>query len=518
MRILVFSETSASNLQSRLGTSEYSYYFVLREFLPVLQGMGEVQIVECPEQEVDAIYLSCRANGQPCVFLSFSPPHRTRLDLLCPTIPVFAWEFDTIPHESWLGRAEEDWSWVIRQLGRAITHSASTVAATYRELEPSYPLLNAPAPVWDSFAALRAQPRHEGLSVIRGHGALFDSTALELSDFLHADPDRWHAVVHDTPLPVSDLEAIAEKAALFASLHRKMGQAPDLPQEEVPPPDAAKIPQQRVFDRAWWQLGKRYVTDWYAKVLADLLSASAPHEPEVVSETLHTDVPVDLFKAAPFELILDGVVFTSVFNPYDGRKNWQDLLSAFCSEFSETPDAILLFKLTHRACTSVIVEMLRHLARLPRFQCQVILLHGYLEEADYQTLVGATAYVVNASYGEGQCLPLMEFLSCGKPAIAPDHSGMSDYIDARLAFIVASWEEATGWPHDPRFATRTHHRQISWVSLRQAFAQAYSTYRDKPESYAEMAEYAIERMRQHCSRDAIRAKLEPFLCEAAACG
>jgi glycosyltransferase involved in cell wall biosynthesis len=148
----------------------------------------------------------------------------------------------------------------------------------------------------------------------------------------------------------------------------------------------------------------------------------------------------------------------------------------------------------------------------------VILLHGYLEEADYQTLVGATAYVVNASYGEGQCLPLMEFLSCGKPAIAPDHSGMSDYIDARLAFIVASWEEATGWPHDPRFATRTHHRQISWVSLRQAFAQAYSTYRDKPESYAEMAEYAIERMRQHCSRDAIRAKLEPFLCEAAACG
>lgn len=513
MKILVYSETSAANLQSRLGTAEYSYYFVLREFLPVLQTLGEVQVLERPQDEVDCIYLKCRAEGEACVFLSFSPPHRTLLDLQCPTIPVFAWEFDSIPYESWLGRPEEDWSWVLRQLGRAITHSISTIKATYRVLEPSYPLLNAPAPVWDAFASLRALPRHRGPWQVQGRGTLFDSAALDLPMFLNACPEHWHAVVHGTPMPDETPEIDERRYAELDVIHRRfaaesvlLDEPPALPQESQQPP------RRRLLDRQWRQIAKRYAAAWYTSVVKPRPAASVEKDEPAVDEL----VPTELFQAEPFELALNGVVFTSVFNPYDGRKNWQDLLSAFCSAFADRDDAVLLFKLTHRACTSAIVDMLRHLARLPAFRCRVILLHGYLEDADYQALVSATAYVVNASYGEGQCLPLMEFLSCGKPAIAPDHSGMTDYIDPQMAFVVDSWAEATGWPQDPRFATRTCRRQISWTSLRQAFEQAYATYQQQPEQYALMSEYAIERMRQHCSRDVLREQLKPFL-EAAVC-
>lgn len=517
MKILVYSETSAANLQSRLGTAEYSYYFVLREFMPVLRSLGDVQVVQEPAQEVDPIFLACREIGQPCVFLSFSPPHRTCLDLQCPTIPVFAWEFDSIPHESWLGRAHEDWSWAIRQLGRAITHSESTVSAARRVLESSYPLVSIPAPVWDSFAAVRAATATmEPQVLIQGRGALFDSITLEPQTFLRADPDVWHSAVHGTPLP--------------PSATREQEEQLEESQEQQPEPETLRP---ALLGKDWWRIGKRYAGAWYELVLSDLLPGSlrgklayrhtaapvadACNEVADLSETARggDEDLIPLFQPRPFSLKLQGVVFTSVFNPYDGRKNWQDLLSAFCSAFADTQDATLLFKLTHHACTSAIVEMQRHLARLPRFRCRVVLLHGYLADAEYQELVKATAYVVNASLGEGQCLPLMEFLSCGKPAIAPAHSGMSDYIDDRLAFVVDSWAEATGWPHDPRFATRTCRQQISWTSLREAFRQAYATYREDPATYQCMAEYAIGQMYRHCSREAAKSRLQPFLLEAA---
>ena len=64
------------------------------------------------------------------------------------------------------------------------------------------------------------------------------------------------------------------------------------------------------------------------------------------------------------------------------------------------------------------------------------LLHGYLTADTYQRLMATTAFIVNASHGEGQCLPLMEYLSIGKPAIAPCHSAMADYIDDAVGFVV----------------------------------------------------------------------------------
>ena len=500
MKILVYSETSAKNLKSRLGTSEYSYYFVLKEFLPVLETLGDVQVIEHPESEVDTIYFDCRKSGETCLFLSFSPPHRTLTSLLCPTIPVFAWEFDSIPHETWLGRAEEDWSWVIRLLGRAITHSDSTIAAARRVVDPCYPIINAPAPVWDGMAAVRELQPNSMSTTLAGRGTLFDTAKLDITKFLEADAELWHAAVHGTPMPDS-----SEK-----------DDEPTLPvlEAEAQP---ARPAAPRMFSKAWWQISKRYAGAWYIHVYQGQPILSSEPEPDQISPwwTEHAIEP-ELFTPKTFDLELGGVVFTSVFNPYDGRKNWEDLLSAFCNAFADNEQATLVFKLTHKACTSAIVQMLKYLARLPLFRCRVVLLHGYLEDDQYRALVHATSFVVNASYGEGQCLPLMEYLSAGKPAIAPNHSGMSDYIDESIAFIVDSWPEATGWPHDPRFATRTCRRQISWASLRAAYLQAFSIKQNQPQIYARMATQAIEHMRLHCSREVVRQRLEPFLQEAAA--
>jgi len=208
---------------------------------------------------------------------------------------------------------------------------------------------------------------------------------------------------------------------------------------------------------------------------------------------------------------LSGVVFTALFNPYDGRKNWADMLTAFCAAFRDTPDATLVFKLGHTEYLSAMQEMLIWLARMPVFQCRIVIMHGYLEGSEFDELIRATAFTVNASHGEGQCLPLMEFMSCGKPAIAPRHSAMLDYIDEEVAFVVDSWLDATAWSHDPRLAYRTLRHQIDWSSLKQAYLDAYACVRHDPERYQRMSAAAITRMQGHCSRAVAKERLAAFL-------
>ena len=103
MIFIVYSQISEEKLNGSLGMPEYSYYFVLRGFLPVLRELGQVIVVSNPEQEVDAIYDGCRKRGENCVFVSFSPPNKSVIGLRCPTVCVFAWEFDSIPDEVWDG-------------------------------------------------------------------------------------------------------------------------------------------------------------------------------------------------------------------------------------------------------------------------------------------------------------------------------------------------------------------------------------------------------------------------------
>src|SRR6185312_2597401 len=44
-------------------------------------------------------------------------------------------------------------------------------------------------------------------------------------------------------------------------------------------------------------------------------------------------------------LELSGVVYTAILNPFDARKNWQDLLSGFLLALKDRDDAMLVVKL-----------------------------------------------------------------------------------------------------------------------------------------------------------------------------
>lgn len=212
--------------------------------------------------------------------------------------------------------------------------------------------------------------------------------------------------------------------------------------------------------------------------------------------------------------MIDGVVYTSVFNPEDGRKNWQDMVTAFCYAFKKQSDATLLLKFVSNL-QPVIEEsekqLLNTLHKLSPFDCRVVATNKHLSETDYQNLIRKTAYYVNTSHGEGQCMPLTEFLSCGVPAISPMNTAMLDYIDESIAFVVSCSPEITHWQHDERRRYRTLQSRINWDSLLTAYRQSYALISEDPDKYQSMSSSAIERMQEHCSNSSVKGRLEEFL-------
>lgn len=472
MKFLVHSAMDATTVVKNFGEPEYSYYFVLREFLPLLSSLGEVILISDPAQQVDHHYAAAQAADVDCVFLSFTPPHLTCRGLQCPTIPVFAWEFSSMPDEAWWPECpEHDWRLCLSQCAGAIVHSEYSRHAVQALMGDDYPVISIPAPLWDRLESLRSVPPSAHAQPLRidiENGVVFDTRDPQLQPWL--------------PTPEEIAQSVAESRALIP-INERHGY------RRTRPTFLAAMRRRWV---RWYRQRSNVPRRWHP-VLDRLSERWDPWQP------------------GRRRLELSGVVFTSLFNPQDGRKNWVDMLTAYCDAFRHNPHATLVFKLGHNRYEAPIRDMLMTLSRLEAFQCRVILLHGFLSDESYLKLLRGTHYALNASYGEGQCLPLMEYLSCGKPAVAPQHSAMADYMDDQVGFPVNSWADATAWPHDPRVAYRTLRHQVDWVSLRDAFIDAYHCAHRQPERYRQLSSNAIERLRKHCSVGAATPALEGLL-------
>ncbi|SFB20172.1 Glycosyltransferase involved in cell wall bisynthesis [Pseudomonas sp. NFIX10] len=521
MNFILYSDVNDHSITQSLGRPEYSYYFVLKAYRPVLESLGPVHVVSSVA-EVDPLYQTLQQAGQDCLFLSFSPPHKTPLDLLCPMVCVVAWEFDSIPAEHWDDDLRHDWSRTLARHGRVITLSSHTAEAIRRTLGEDFPVLVLPTPLWERFAAVREQypslPINPG-TTLQIKGCIIDSRPLGLSaDGLIAP------ILEEVPEPEPEPEPIMEPPPLswrrraFISRHylREVIRAFTGKREQGP---------------VW--LCKHNLLCWYREAVRDLipvpvrvatsriLRGTAPLP--VAVEPAPEPTPEPAAPAHPQAVLPDthqvvetevsGVVYVSVFNPDDGRKNWHQLVTAFCWALRDVEDATLVLKMTQNDLSTYYVELLTLLSQLSPFSCRVVVMHGYLEDEQFARLYGAASFYVNASRCEGLCLPLMEFMSCARPVIAPDHTAMRDYIDAEVAFIVKSSREPTIWPEDSRILYRTLRHRPDWGSLKLAYQQSYAMAKHQPLAYQAMAAAANERMRRYCAFAPVQQRLADFLAE-----
>lgn len=472
--ILLYSETNEKNISERMGLPEYSYYFVLKWFTPILKEIGDVKVIYQPKIEADQIYLECKREGRPCVLLSFSAPHCTLLPDICPTIPVVAWEFERIPDQQWDENPFNDWRALFHKTGMAITHSEFAKKAIQRAMPDGFPVWSIPAPVWDRFHAWGKQLNRinrtpgQGLDIAI-HGAMFDS-----ANHISADPQAQWIL---PPPPVEPPPAPAIDAKLERKLKRKARR-------------------------------KRSLEKFLARLSGKSRTVAVLSEPAPPPPPPAPPAPTDRIER---RLSVTGVVFASVLNSRDGRKNWVDLITAFASKFQNTPDAVLIFKLNDPDSHRSFMDLEHELKRFLWLKCRIIAFNGYIPDDDYKRFLSGVDYVVNASSGEGQCLPLMELMSMGTPAIAPNHTSMADYINTDNALVLPSTQYLSGWPHDPRYIYSTHAYKTPWDALRETYGVAYEVAKNDHGRYHRMSQNAAEQLEHHCSTSHALALLKQAL-------
>jgi hypothetical protein len=524
MNFILYSDVNDRSISQSLGRPEYSYYFVLKAYRPVLESLGRVHVV-ASAAEVDPLYRHLQEAGEECLFLSFSPPHKTPTDLQCPTVCVIAWEYDSIPSECHPDDPRQDWSQTLARHGRVITLSSHTAEAIRRTLGEDFPVLVLPTPLWEGFAAVRQQFPPAAVNAgatLQIKGCIIDSRALGLS------ADGLIAPIHN--------EQELETRGLAEPVE-------ETPAEPLPPPELT--PRRRAFiTRHYLREGVRAFTRpsehrplfllkhnllmWYREAVSDLLPDALRQKLSGLRTPAPEPLPLATTVAQVMEQVehpqavlpdtseyaqidVSGVVYVSVFNPDDGRKNWHHLITAFCWAMRDVEDATLVLKITQNDLSSYYVHLITLLSQLSPFACRVVVMHGYLEDEEFARLYGAASFYVNASRCEGLCLPLMEFMSCARPVIAPNHTAMRDYIDEEVGFIVKSSREPTIWPEDVRILYRTLRHRPDWGSLKTAYEDSYAMAKNHPQAYQTMAAAADQRMHDYCGFASVQQRLAAFL-------
>lgn len=570
MKFILFSDVGNQSIRDSLGRPDYSYHFLRKAFEPVLARIGTIAVVEGLLDAVDAVYEQAVAAGETCVLVWFGPPNKAPLHLKCPVLPVFAWEFTNIPNEVW-DDPRNDWRHVFGVTGRAISQSGFGAKIVKAAMGPDYPVVSLPAPTWDRFAELRKRLRPEPVisaAELLVRGDVMDSRCMDLSpenelpavlrtETMLAERRSAAAALQAEPIDLVPFAPLAEIPAsqpaeteadhvtprtigdrLRATARHIVGWYRDAVRDLLPfwlvwavshlvrggiaalrPRRPVQQPERPSFAMRI-DATRHHFHEWYDEVLSDvvpiwLATPSSRAFGLFYRVTLGALLPKTLPPPPPpileTRLSVSGVVYTSVLNPADGRKNLDDIVTAFCWAFRDRPDATLILKFVHNDRASYWRRLERLLNLLSPFRCRVIAFHGFMETREFENLIAMTSYCVNASHGEGLCLPLLEYMSCGKPAVAPDHTAMEDYINDKTAFVVRSSKELNVWPQDKRDQYRTMRYRINWESLRDAYVESYRVAMEQPDRYAAMSAASIETQRKHSELSVIEEGLKAFL-------
>ena len=563
-----------------MGQAEYSYYFILEKYLPLLTKMGEIHYVSDPAMEVDELYSLARASGQKAVFLSFTPPHRVAKNLTCPTICVLAWEYDSIPDETW-DPAEPWHNWVeaIRAIGAVATISDYATDVIRGQVGLDIKVETIPAPVtpglgrWQRFMnrvasfTSHARPMTAIKAPISLSAYLIDSHSMDidenkatykvLGDGAQQALRDWDGSLVEWDFSSNSDEDGQQLVGFYDQERWGVWSRTDRPMLLLPWKIDGVV--ELTFDVVPYEFNEGEVLSIdIGGAIAEVQLKAGMNSytltlsvAECVSSIIFSGIKAiavpgardhrtlgiglchfsmrrldattapnwqvtnDVIDNPTTQLTLSGTVYTALLNPADGRKNWEDILTAFCCTFRDQPDKTLILKMSHRSRSVFQGKLLLLFSRLSPFKCRVVAVHGFLSTEQLNALIDSTDFFVNASTAEGQCLPLLEFMARGVPAIAPDHTAMKTYINRENAFVVQSSEQPSMWPQDPRRANRTVCYRTDWESLARAYYESDQLIRNSPGRYADMCAAAIGAVNRHYSARKIARNLREFLFEVA---
>ncbi|MGH7227491.1 MAG: hypothetical protein ACRELF_30125, partial [Gemmataceae bacterium] len=279
----------------RLGAPGYSYDIVARLFLPLLERWGEVVPVPRDPGCIESAIGDARQRGLKPIQLSFLPFQDVYLTSSAPNVVFPFWEFPDVPSEAFDGNPRNNWVATANRCDLVLVGGQFTVDS-FQRAGIQTPIRIVPVPTPDAYFRL---PRWSVENVTR----------LACPAYVFPHPQVPSHELWDA----ADAEQHEENRPTRPSLKRAL-------------------------------LGQLRVT--YRRLMKPLI-------PPIIHEAMrHRARPIGhdswrsyLWNCRRDELELSGLVYTSIFSPHDGRKNWQDLLSGFVLALRDRPDATLIVKL-----------------------------------------------------------------------------------------------------------------------------------------------------------------------------
>jgi hypothetical protein len=452
--LLVTSMYSEGDLARRLGRDAYSYRYVFRAFAPLLERWAPAADISGPAEQLKAAFTQARDEGRDPVHLSFLPLHLMTRVAGVPNVGVPAWEFPDIPREDVAGEPGANWARAADELDLVITHTNYSRDAFLRAGVRT-PVHVVPVPIRPEYFDI-PERRPAGRVVLDVPCYVFPQPA-----DLPRPPRRWVAA--------------------------NTGHLPSRP--------------------GLRQLCKGAVTALPGGVGRGLLRcARAARDGLWAARQTLREKDVRLLYPPQPRLELSGVVYTTILNPCDKRKNWSDLLSGFLLALRDCEDAQLVVKLVVSPDweADALAEVLAGYRDVGiSHRCRLAFVTAYLSEEQLLQLTAASTYYLNTSHAEGSCLPLQGFLAAGRPAVAPANTGMADSLDTRDGFVVESHPEPARSPLDPEGGLTTRWHRLVWQSLFDQLRASHDAARAGGARYVSLAAAGRQRMRELASRDAV---------------
>jgi glycosyltransferase involved in cell wall biosynthesis len=429
----------------RLGTAGYSYDFVARLFAPMLEQLGKVVEVKRPHTELPGLIQAARQRHQDPILVSFRPFQDAFMTPLARNVVVPAWEFPDIPDIQFDGNPQNDWVETANQCALVLVGGPFTANAL-EAAGVKTPIRIVPVPTPEKYFRL---PRWQ-------------------SDFratLDCAPYVFDAI---------DVRAFSFGGRPRTTRQRLSGMLRGL------------------GFRVYRQLIKRWLPRRVEPIVTSVLRTA-------ISSLREQFLPPRSAQG----LDLGGIVYTSIFNPNDGRKNWEDMITAFLCALRDCDDATLVLKLISSSPAAIhrVISFYRRLDVSHR--CRLVLIPDFLSEADMLQLARVSAYYLTTTRAEGNCLPLMNYLAAGRPGISPAHTAIADYFDSRVGFVVESHPEPAAWPQDSLLRWRTSWHRLVWPSLVEQIRRSYETAKHDRAAYQAMAAAGQEKMREWAHPDAV---------------
>ncbi len=439
-----------------LATLGYSYDFVARAFTPLLQKWGSLIQVPSPHRNLESEVRRARRRDLQPVHVSFRALQHACLTESAPNVVIPAWEFPDVPDHEFDGDPRNDWVQGANQCSLVIVGGPFTANALRKAgVRTPIRIVQVPTPT-ECFDVPLWNPNRR---------TLLDCPAYVLPQPGPAYPD---IIGCRQPARVAGPPAAPGAKLGFRNLAR------DLYKSYLRPCMPARL-------------------DW---------SLTAAHKA--------WSIPAPSYRKSP-QVELSGVVYTSIFTPADGRKNWQDLLTGFLLALRDQEDATLVMKLIAKdaAAPNLVLDYYRRLALHHR--CRVVVITDFLTHEQMLALTRASTYYITTTRAEGNCLPLMDYLAAGRPCVSPCHTAIGDYVSNHMGYLVESHPEPAAWPQDRQLRCRTSWHRLVWPSLVDQIRASYRAAKQNRAAYEAKAASAREKMREWASVEKVWPRLRSAL-------